>query len=58
MAFGVFGALLIPDIWIIGNLQEEFSGMIGMVIGYSFFLAEGLILVALFRPYSRRGTKG
>jgi len=41
MAFGVFGALLIPDIWIIGNLQEEFSGMIGMVIGYSFFWLRG-----------------
>lgn len=58
MAFGVFGALLIPDIWVIGNLQEEFSGMIGMVIGYSLLLAEGLVLMALFRPFSKRGTKG
>jgi hypothetical protein len=58
MAFGVFGAFLIPDIWIIGNLQEEFPGTIGMVIGYSLLLAEGLVLMVLFRPFSRRSTKG
>ena len=52
-AFGVFGALLIPDIWIIGNLLEDFPGTPGKVIAFLLLQAEGLILVALFRPFSR-----
>jgi hypothetical protein len=55
MAFGVFGALLIPYIWISGCLQEEFPGTPGKVIAFLLLQAEGLILVALFRPFPGRG---
>jgi hypothetical protein len=58
MACGAFGVLLIPSLWIFGNLLEDFPGAIGMVIGYSLVLAEGLVLMVLFRSFSRRGTKG
>jgi len=56
MAFGVFGALLIPDIWIIGNLLEEFPGTSGMLMAYLLLVGEGLVLIAIFRPFPRRGS--
>ncbi len=53
IAFGVFGALLIPDIWTFGCLQDEFPKMPGMAIGYLLFLAEGFILAAVFRLFRK-----
>ena len=53
-AFGVFGALLIPTIWIFGCLQEEFPNIPGMAIGFSLYAAELLILVVAFRPFHLR----
>jgi hypothetical protein len=55
MAFGVFGVLLVPDLWTFGNLLEEFPGTSGMLIGYLLLLGEGLVLLAIFRPFPRRG---
>jgi len=55
IAFGVFGFLLIPDIWTIGNLLEEFPGTTGMLISYLLLLAEALVLWMVFRPYPKRG---
>jgi hypothetical protein len=54
IAFGVFGALLIPNLWTVGNLQEEFSNTIGTFIPFLVFAVEGLVLVAIFRPFPRR----
>jgi hypothetical protein len=50
IAFGVFGALLIPDLWAIGSLKEEFPNVPGMETGFPLLLTlEGLILAAVFQ---------
>jgi len=54
MAFGVFGALLIPDIWTFGCLQDEFPNTPGMAISYVLLLVEGLILAAAFRLFRKK----
>jgi hypothetical protein len=52
--FGLFGALLIPTIWVNGCLEEEFPTIPGMVISYLMFLVEGLVIAELIRrPYAR-----
>jgi hypothetical protein len=53
MAWGVFGALLIPDLWILGSLHEEFSGLPGTVISSLVIPIEGLTLVVVFRLFRK-----
>jgi hypothetical protein len=53
IAFGVFGALLIPDIWTLGCLQDEFPNMPGMATGCLLFFVEGLILAVVFRLFRK-----
>jgi hypothetical protein len=56
MAFGVFGVLLIPNIWTAGCLQEEFPNVPGMLVAFPLLMVvEGIVLVGLFRPFPRRG---
>jgi len=53
LAFGVFGALLIPDLWTIGCLEEEFPIAPEMVIPFLVLIVEFFVLALLFRPYPR-----
>jgi hypothetical protein len=55
MTCGAFGVLLVPYIWTSGCLQEEFPNVPGTVIAILLLLAEGLALLVIFRPFSRRG---
>jgi hypothetical protein len=52
--FGIFGALLIPTIWVNGCLVEEFPKIPEIVISYLLFLVEGLIVAELIRRSYRR----
>ena len=54
LAFGIFGVLLIPDLWTFGCLQEEFPNAPGTAIALLLFLGEGLVLAAVFLPFPRR----
>ena len=54
-AFGFFGVLLIPDLWIFVCLHDKFTDTPGMAIGFLLFLVEWLVLVAIFRPFPKRG---
>jgi hypothetical protein len=58
IAFGIFGALLIPDIWTLGCLQDEFPDMLGRVAGGLLFLVEGLILAAVFQLFRKSDING
>jgi hypothetical protein len=49
LIFGLFGALLIPTIWVSGCLEEEFPTLPEMGIYFLMFLVEGLISVELVR---------
>jgi hypothetical protein len=49
LIIGLFGAMLIPTIWILGCLKEEFPTMSGMVISYLLFSVEGLIIAEFIR---------
>ena len=53
IAFGIFGALIIPDIWTVGCLQDEFPDMLGRVAGGLLFFAEWLILAAVFQLFRK-----
>ncbi len=53
-----FGALLIPDIWTIGCLKEEFSKVPYMLISFPVFLFEGFALATIFRLFPKRGSDG
>ncbi len=55
LAFGAFGVLLIPYLWIVGCLHEEFSKIPYAAISFLLLLAEGLALVLIFRPFPSRG---
>jgi len=57
MAFGVFGALLIPDLWIIHSIHEEFPHTRVEVISFLLFGVEGLILAAVFRLFRKSNTE-
>jgi hypothetical protein len=55
LIFGLFGSLLIPTIWTMGCLEEEFPTISGTVISYLLFLVEGLAIVELIRrSYTKR----
>lgn len=54
LAFGVFGALLIPYLWTCGCLQDFFPHTPYMIIAFLLLLVEWLILIVLFRPFPRR----
>jgi len=49
LIFGLFGALLIPTIWIGGCLDEEFPTFLRMGISQLMFLVEGLAIVEIIR---------
>ena len=53
LAFGAFGALLIPDLWTLGSIKEEFPGRPGTVFSFLLFAVEGLILAAVFRLFGK-----
>jgi hypothetical protein len=53
IAFGIFGALIIPDIWTLGCLQDEFPSMPGPAAGCLLFSVEGLILAAVFQLFRK-----
>jgi hypothetical protein len=55
LIFGLFGALLIPTIWVNGCLEEEFPAIPGMVISFFVVLVEVLVIAELIRrPYATR----
>jgi hypothetical protein len=54
-AFSVFGALLIPTIWVFGHLQEDLPNIPPVAIAFSLFALEVLILAVIFRPFPPRG---
>jgi hypothetical protein len=56
LIFGIFGALLIPTIWVNGCLVEEFPKIPEMVISYLLFLVEGLVVAELIRRSYRRSS--
>ena len=58
LAFSIFGALLIPDIWTIGCLQEGFPKVPEMLISSPVFLFEGFALATIFRLFTKRGSDG
>jgi hypothetical protein len=49
LIFGLFGALLIPHIWIIGCLEEAFPTILGTVLSYLLFLTELLFIAEIIR---------
>ena len=54
LIFGLFGALIIPTIWINGCLGEEFPDIPRTVITYLLFLIEFVIIAGLIRrSYAR-----
>jgi hypothetical protein len=54
LIFGLFGTLLIPTIWTMGCLEEEFPTMSGTVISYLLFAVEGLVIAEFIRrSYTR-----
>ena len=51
MAFGAFGLLLIPTIWMIGVLGADLSAMGKMVLSYGTCGGEVLILTVLVQRF-------
>jgi len=47
--FGLFGALLIPAIWVNGCLKKEFPTIPGVVISFFIVLVEVLVIAELIR---------
>src|SRR5207237_10122716 len=56
LAFGIFGALLIPDLWTFGWLREEFPNTPGAVTSFLLLSVEGLVLAAVFRLFRKSNT--
>jgi hypothetical protein len=54
LIIGLFGAMLIPTIWTIGCLQEEFQTISGMVISYLLFSVEVLVIAEFIRRTYKR----
>ena len=55
---GLFGAFLIPTVWINGFLTEEFPSLPSFAISYSLFLVEGLVFFGLYRLSDRSSKHG
>ncbi|MGB8261561.1 MAG: hypothetical protein WCE75_14465 [Terracidiphilus sp.] len=58
LIFGAFGLLLVPTIWTIGCLQEEFPNVSYVAISYVVLLCEGLVAYGLIRHFYARASKG
>jgi len=54
LLFALFGAFLIPTLWALGCLSEEFPTLSYRAISFSVLVAEGLLFAGICRWFNQR----